>query len=552
MVTTALQDSTSGTLENDPPSEIYSNAQVRNRRRVFSISLAFTLFVLVVTAPAFFYSGDNFVTRAETVNLLTTGELGIAASRKAELGDFVSQRGQYFFENEARQKLFPKYGVAYTLLYVPPLLLEKGLAGQLELIHNRGTLVMLLNLYNLVFATIIFTYLWRLASLYTRRVWPTVVFVLASIFGTFLWFYLRAHAHDIFQIAGFVAFAYHTLVFLRLGREPEDESSRHRWIHLLAATCCVGLLVHMRFSYALLYAPLCGFACAAGSRTERVGVRVQRNLSRSGWKLLWTLAVPTAIGMGLLLFAQWWKFGSMFDHGYTQWARITEDPVFTWPLESVVKTLSVYFVQPGNGNVFLHFPLIVFASLGWIAWWRNYRAEAAFSICVSTCILIPVLNWTMEGHGYGPRYLLPGLIICSVPLVLAYESLRRWRLPVRIAVVGTLMFALAWSARMQVSMNSLPFFAYFHVADLFLLEVEGSSAEEPLRKYFRPPHRGMIARDLLAYRREGQEFPPLQILLQHSSKHGHKEIQTRLDQSLQRATATNYLFLRGGTPPTQR
>lgn len=550
MVSSTIQDPLTAVSEVDRAREgagaSTRTAESRKRRRVFGSALVFTLLVLAVTSPALFYAGDSFATRAESVNLLTTGEFGISLARKAELDDFVDYRGQYFFENEARQKLFPKYGVAYTLLYVPPLLLDRAVTGRLELLQRSGTLVILLNLYNLLFAVIIFAYLWRLAALYTQRVWLTAAFVLASIFGTFLWFYLRAPSHEIFQITAFVAFAYHALVYLRRQCHCEIVSSqRHGWTHLLAATICLGLLVHMRFSYALLYGPLWGFAISAERRSEPIGARLRGNLAQFRWQYLWALAVPTAVAFGLLLFAQWWKFGSMFDHGYTQWARLDEDPVFNWPLERVVRTLSVYFVLPGNGNVFLHYPLLTFALFGWVAWWRKHRAEAAFSICVSACVLLPVLNWGMEGHGYGPRYLLPALMLCSAPLLLAYEGLRRWRWrwPAQVAVVCTLAFVLAWSCRMQVYTNSLPFFSYVYVADFFMQEAKGNPAEAPLRRYFKSTHRGSIARDLVVYQRGEREFPPIGILLRHVPQDQRDAMKSRIDEHLQRASVANYLFL---------
>src|SRR5687767_3455536 len=72
-------------------------------RWVFVKLLAFVLAVFAVTGPVFFYPGDNFVPRAECAHWLNTGEFGVPFARRQELGEFVLERGQYFYENESRQ-----------------------------------------------------------------------------------------------------------------------------------------------------------------------------------------------------------------------------------------------------------------------------------------------------------------------------------------------------------------------------------------------------------------------------------------------------------------
>ena len=82
-----------------------------------------SLGILFLTMPAFFYPGDNFTPRAEAAHLLMTGEFGIPLSRADELGEFVNphDRGRYFVENYSQGRFFSKYGLTYTLLYLPPM-----------------------------------------------------------------------------------------------------------------------------------------------------------------------------------------------------------------------------------------------------------------------------------------------------------------------------------------------------------------------------------------------------------------------------------------------
>jgi hypothetical protein len=510
-------------------------------------AFVFALGVLFLTMPAFFYPGDNFTPRAEAAHFLMTGEFGIPLSRRAELSEFVENRGSYFIENDVKGRFFSKYGVAYTLLDLPPLALEKSIAGKLELIHKSGSLVWLLNFYNLLFAAIILVYLFQLTGLYSDRAGLRALFLVCSCFGTFLWYYLRCHAHDIFQIAAFLAFFYHAICFIRQRRAAAADQRGGGCGHLLAASVFLGCLIHMRFSYALLYVPLWAIALLG----EQAGAARQRTTRRPTvvWHkgYLGALVLPTVVAIGLLLFVQDWKFESPFNNGYQRVASQNIQVVNLatgrgWRVGGGPHVLYQYFVKPGNANAFIHYPLLGIALFGWLSFWRKYRLESLFYFVVAGCILLPLLGMGSEGYGYGPRYLLPVLIVCSLPALEVMRRVGTLRPPlVRYASMATMAGVLAWSCAMQVYVNSLPFFTFHHLRDkTFMPLVAGTPAEEAMRRCFQPIHIGLFHRELLACRREGTLPPAGKLALEVVPARHRQAAESRLRAELLRYTAPNY------------
>ncbi len=89
-------------------------------------TLLFYLVVAVITLPGFPYPGDNFVPRIESIQLAQTGAFGIPYSMRSSIAGLDVPRGQYFFSNDSRQRFYSKYGIAYTLAYLPPVMFESA------------------------------------------------------------------------------------------------------------------------------------------------------------------------------------------------------------------------------------------------------------------------------------------------------------------------------------------------------------------------------------------------------------------------------------------
>ncbi len=104
--------------------------------------------IQILTIPRFYYDGDNYASRAEAINLVNTGQLGIPYEDREELKRLAHVRGQYFFENDSRNRFFSKYGIGLTLVQLPPVLVEQMLAPELRLLQRTDSLLLFMNLYH--------------------------------------------------------------------------------------------------------------------------------------------------------------------------------------------------------------------------------------------------------------------------------------------------------------------------------------------------------------------------------------------------------------------
>src|SRR5687767_9472227 len=113
---------------------------------VLPILLALVALVHFFTMAREYYAGDNFIPRAEAINLVETGELGIDYARRSELQSTLAEsRGKYIYESDSQQKFFSKYGCLYTLLYLPPVVAEKLYVGHVDLLSTSRSLRFALN-----------------------------------------------------------------------------------------------------------------------------------------------------------------------------------------------------------------------------------------------------------------------------------------------------------------------------------------------------------------------------------------------------------------------
>src|SRR5688572_8714960 len=176
------------------------DAAPRPRRRPPWALFGVVALVAVASLPRHEYVGDPFAIRLEAIHLLQTGRLGVPP----EIGSRMGTRGQYFFENVEKGRWFSKYGVLNTLLFVPPLAVERAATGALPWVSPRR--VHFLNAMNVLLTLLTAAYLLATLRLYTDDAVLRWVYVLAAFYATFWWNYLRAHASEIHQTLFFIAF----------------------------------------------------------------------------------------------------------------------------------------------------------------------------------------------------------------------------------------------------------------------------------------------------------------------------------------------------------
>ena len=541
-----------------------------HRGRILVIFLAVVAGIQVFTMPAFFYPGDNFAPRAEAVYLLRTGELGIPYGLREELGGLVEERGQYFFENDARQRLFSKYGVGYTLLYLPPLLVGRAVSGPQELLGESRSLLLVLNLYGVLLTLVAAAYLFLVASEYSARPWRVLVFALVSIYATFFWHYLRAPALEIFQSVFFLAFFYHGIRFLR-ARSRIGLPARRPWGHLALAAGYGGVLVAMKLTFAASLLVLVVCVLSAGGFRRLVG-----ELASHARGYVVALAGPLLVILVLLLWVNQHKFGSPTNTGYGQWLQADGAPVDHFSLRVLPESLPGFFLRAGNGNVFLHFPMVLLALPFWLRFRRRNPADGRFLVALvgSNIALLSCFSAWHGEWGYGPRYLLFFLVIASLPALEGWEALVaspfrqvRWGA----AALGCAV--LGWSLVQQVHVNALHYFTYHHLEGVFRAAGEVALARElnaqpravqerlgpgleasrqRVIAYFQAvPHRGAVHADLIAHTRGRRTFPPLQLLAELRPA-ARDELFPQLEARMLELAEWNFALADGSGPMTPR
>lgn len=464
--------------------------------------------IQILTIPRFYYDGDNYATRAEAINLVNTGQLGIPYEDREELKKLAHVRGQYFFENDSRNRFFSKYGIGLTLVQLPPVLVEKMLAPELRLLQRTDSLLLFMNLYHVFFALVSAFYLYMIAAFYTRSKFNRAAFVLLSIYATFLWHYLRAPAHEVYQVPLFLALGFHFLAFLRIMNAP-----RPAWGHLAAAMASLFCLILMKSFYFLIVPLLWIFTLAylPGDEAPRHAAwKLIRGKHRK--QLIAYLVAPTAITLIVLFAVNAFKFGSIFESGYGQWFNENGAQADRFSLSFFLKHFRQYVVQAGNWNLWVHYPMALIALGGIQRFSRNHRTDTLFVFSIALVVFVAVCSFSAVGAWcYGPRLLLLVLILVSLPFLEILQWIREgWSVKTAGAAFLCLLI-LGFSLKMQINVNSLNYFAHQECRAVFhTLEIE-----EVDRYFDGAVHRGLVCGDLLDFRSGRSSFFPMDLMAAH-------------------------------------
>jgi hypothetical protein len=493
------------------------------RERLGLVALLAAVFAIcLVTLPDDIYPGDPAAMRISAAALVKYGEPGLPTERveRPDLRKLVT--GSYFAPNEERARWYSKYGVLATLLYVPPLMLEQQVGGELSLARlGTSSLRLILGLYQLGFVLLAAFYLHRLATMYARSRVAPPIFVLCVLFATFTWNYLRAQTSKIFQLAFFLGFCVHLICWLRSGTQ-RDLHFAEGWLALLVLTK----------SFHLVLVPVLAILALTPERNRATGAwRSIGHELQTRWRfhVLHVWAPMLLLGL-LLLGVNAYKFGDPFATGYAEGPRIVG--AFGG---SFREGLSGFLFGPQR-SVFTHFPLLPLSLLGLVSFARRFPFEVAFAWALFLLYLLTLSKYVYwDGSwSYGPRYLLLVLPLVSLPFVGVIDGLwsspRRWLLaaPVIVVVLGT-------SVALQWKVNSLPFLSHLYVGRLF--EPVGSPH---IDAFFTQRHVGFVHRDLIAWREGEASLEPIEIARTALSKPGFEP----LERILRHLLRPNYRWLR--------
>ena len=464
------------------------------------------------TMPRAAYQGDAYAIRLEGVHLLEKGDIGIPIAKGALMKELVAQEGQYFFFNREKGKLYSKWGILNTVLFLPPVVMERILFQVNDLfepgvpvtdlkLHTKP-LMFLLNVYNICFSLLIALYLYRLAELFSGHLISRYVFVLGIFYSTFVWNYLRAQSPEIFQIFLFAAFFFH---LVRFQRQAKAAGKREAWPHLLACAVCAGLLSLTKIYYILIFPILTAVVILEpGFRGALWGGSQQKQNAR---RLMLSLGLPTLATLSVILFVNHYKYGSFFESGYGQW-RVSGSPHDEFSIAYPPEALEG-FLFGANSSLFTHFPILIVALFGLRMFWKKYPAESRLIGVFFLSFLLffsSFSNWS-GAWCYGPRYLLFILPIASLPfLSMADFLLKRIKTWPAIACTAAIVFMFLYSLRLQINVNTAGFFFPRRLQSIYAL------FHDPKIDACFQKHLGLVMGDFLAHRDGSRPFPPLEEL----------------------------------------
>lgn len=421
--------------------------------------------------PGQFLPGDPNAWRREAQSILVSGELRVPDNR------VFGEHGQYFAQNERTGERYSKYGVMNAVMSLPPMLLQQ-LAGGVDWALGARPWLLVYNVWNVVLSAALAALLYAAAAPYTPRLGLRVLFVIGAMYCSFLWFYQRAQSSELYLVVFFTALFLCLRAFLR----------RHTWGWLWAAWAFVLALVLTRVVYGLLLPVVALFVLYA----------LRQDMRRLMPQLALHVALPPVLIVALLGWINDVKFGAPWLTGYHQWGHASHWPTGRWS-----EGLYGYFVS-ARFSIFLHFPLLIFALFGLRRFMRLHRLDGIFifgTLAVFAVFLARLPSWAGEWT-YGPRYLLFVAPLASLPaLALAETLLEKPRAWPAAAAGAVALAVLGAAAYLQVQVNRLPFFIYYHAR----------AAEEvsPVAaRYFRGHHVGIISIDLLRHRQNNFEGMP--------------------------------------------
>ncbi len=490
------------------PESVQQGVLLKNAWRGLMVTALLYLVVAVLTLPKFPYPGDNFVPRIESIQLAKRGIFGIPYAMRESIKGFDQPKGQYFFANDAKERYYSKYGIAYTVAYLPPVWMELASDSAFDLHRQSPSFFFKLGLYQIVLGLIFVYYLYRLAWLFCRSPWICCVFTLAAIYSTFLWHYLRAPALEIFQLPAFVGVCVHGLIFLR--RRRNADGSAGCWFHLLAATLWSGWLVLMRSNFVVLGFAVSAFPFFTDPDAPGNWKAPFVSLGRNWRQYAWALIIPWALIFAILLAFNHIKFGSVFDSGYMQWLEADGTPRTKFGMTYLLPNIKRFLISmPNDFNMFRAYPYALLGVISLIPLARRRLMDALFILAVAVpgIYLLLIYNMADGQWCFGPRYFLYYAIILSLPFLwlsdrLLFKLRREFRL---LIVIGCLVPAvyLAWQ---QFLVNGLHYFVTYQLNGVFR-----STKHPAVIKYCQRP-RTQFCRDLFYYGQGWESYYPLDVI----------------------------------------
>lgn len=443
-----------------------------------------------LTMPKYFYPGDAWAIKLSAINLLINKDLGISYLNRDRIEGFLLVPGNAFHDNASKRKYYSRWGFINTIIFaVPELMNSKNV---IEIDNNT---IFYHNCFNIALSILIAIYLFNIGFLYSRSIISKIFYTLMVLYSTFYWNYLRAQSYDILQILFFLAFYYH---FISYRRKICSLRSDYM-MDIIASNVALVLLVLSKNFYAFVYAA--------------IALNYLFNKNKEGKRFVRLEGYCHVLSMALLLLTIIISNNYLYNT-YVFTKNASHDPYnpAIMPFSTGYYTLNIKRYLFGiQGNLFLHFPPLIFSPLGLSTFYKNYREDFTFISIV--CLISALILGAFYSRGewcYGPRFFLFILPMLSLPVIIFTDewisNIKNVKNSLVMVVIGVIIL---YSSMLQVNVNSRHFFTRYYLEDAF------SVYENALiNDYFSESHFGTIISGFNTFMVNKSGFFPLKLLTQ--------------------------------------
>lgn len=458
------------------------------KRNVTILILALAVAVInFITMPAWFYSGDSYAIKSEAIHLVRNGEFGFSGKEELKLGDFLQHIDQYYLLNKKTGEYHNRWGFFNLMLSSLP---ELANIGQAEPLLDSGTLyadqrsILAHNIFNIILSVILAVFLYKSAGLFTRSSLLRLFLVLATLYASFTWNYMRAQSYEIVHLTLFTIFFYYYCIFLRTASGKRSFASYRSFYfyNLALAGLCLSKAFYF-FLYPVLFIPICAKLLNRG----RAGVvqGLLRNRQNLGLVIL-----GGVITMAVFLLLSYWFYGEIF-FGYLQNKPHTGQVALSW--RYIPQRLHDYLISE-NRSLFVHMPLLIPGLAALPPYWRRHPYEAGFLLgAFLFAFTYFSFCYTVGEWCYGPRFFLFLLPVMCLPTACLFERfVRRKQYAVVSALAAAMLAVSVISVSAQMQVNSRNFHLRYLLAEYLRRNLE---LPPEIDNYFRHANFAVIARD---------------------------------------------------------
>lgn len=320
-------------------------------------------------------------------------------------------------------------GIGSTLVAVP-----FYLAG--KMMGSPENFVSLMNQF-FSSATAVLVFLFSFSLGYSRR--ASLLTALCYGFGTFAWPSAKHPFDQPLETFAVLLSVYYLYVY----------GTDKKLLHLACSAASLGLAVVTRQTSILIFPAL--LALIAWQRKGKTGAVSDTLLDILRFTVI---VLPFA---GLILWYNDYRFGSIFESGYTLMGKRLNLPFFSG--NSIITGLFGLLASSGKG-FFFYSPVAVLFLFCIKVFWKKHRAVAACFALIIVCYLLFFAKY-IYWHGdwaWGPRYLLATTPFLIIPLAEIFDS-PKWHKTNHCKIVVYLILAV--SVTVQIAAVSVDFNKYF-------------------------------------------------------------------------------------------